>query len=112
MAIAGSNRCQKELRLSKYEQDLHLFLSPFDQESKTSRELRIFVYKNKVTAISQYSWYNPKSDFSDKTDEELTNVAQKVLKFHEVSVGPAWKAAGILIESTPRLKTDLIFMRR
>ena len=49
MAVAGSNRCQKELRLAKHQQDLHLYLTPYDPNSKTTRELRVFVYENKVT---------------------------------------------------------------
>ena len=47
VAVAASNRCQKSLRLENYEQDLSLYITPFDLEVRTSRELRVFVYHGK-----------------------------------------------------------------
>ena len=47
LAVAGSNRCQKSLRMENYEQDLSLYVTPFDPKVRTSRELRVFVYHGK-----------------------------------------------------------------
>ena len=94
MAIAASNRCQKELRLQNYQIDLPIYLSPFDPNARTSRELRVFVFERKITAISQYSWFNSCSDFSNMSNGELVNVALAVVKFHKNLVAEAWKNAG------------------
>ena len=94
MSIAASNRCQKELRLQNYQKDLPIYLSPFDPNARTSRELRVFVFERKITAISQYSWFNPNSDFSNMSNDKLVDVAMAVVKFHKNFVGPAWKDAG------------------
>ena len=91
MAIAASNRCQKELRLQNYHMDLPIYLSPFDPNARTSRELRVFVFERKITAISQYSWFNSYSDFSNMSNDELVDVALAVVKFHKNLVVEAWK---------------------
>ena len=95
MAIAASNRCQKEFRLQNYQKDLIIYLSPFDHNARTSRELRVFVFERRITAISQYSWFDPNSDFSNMSNEKLVDVAMTVVKYHKYLVGPAWKEAGI-----------------
>jgi len=94
MAVAASNRCQKALRVSNYREDLTLYLSPFDVEVNTSRELRVFVSKWEVTAISQYAWTNPSSNFSEMTDSELVNVGFLVDQFNRDQVRPAWRMVG------------------
>ena len=94
MAVAASNRCQKALRVANYKEDLTLYLSPFDREVRTSRELRVFVFNWEVTAISQYAWTNPSSDFSHMTDDELVKVGFLVNQFNRGQVGPAWRRMG------------------
>jgi len=94
MAVAASNRCQKALRVANYKEELTLYLSPFDREVRTSRELRVFVFNWEVTAISQYAWTNPSSDFSQMTDSKLVKVGLLVDKFNQGQVSPAWKRAG------------------
>ena len=94
MAVAASDRCQKALRVANYKEDLTLYLFPFDPEVRTSRELRVFVCNRRVTAISQYAWTNPSSDFSCMTDEDLEEVALLVNQFNRDQVSPAWKRVG------------------
>ena len=94
MAVAASNRCQKALRVANYKEDLTLYLSPFDPEVRTSRELRVFVFNWEVTGISQYAWTNPFSDFSLMTDSELVKVGLLVDQFNQGKVSPAWRRVG------------------
>ena len=44
LAVAASNRCQKSLRLDNYDQDLYLYVTPFDRNVSTTRELRVFIH--------------------------------------------------------------------
>ena len=94
MAVAASDRCQKALRVASYQEDLTLYLSPFDPEVSTSRELRVFVSNWEVTAISQYAWTNPSSHFSDMADDELVKVGFLVDQFNRGQVSSAWRRAG------------------
>ena len=77
-----------------YQEDLTLYLSPFDPEVSTSRELRVFVSNWEVTAISQYAWTNPSSHFSDMADDELVKVGFLVDQFNRGQVSSAWRRAG------------------
>jgi len=89
MAVAASARCQRSLY---YGEDLTLYLSPYDNTARTSRELRVFVCDFVVTAISQYAWTDTQTDFSTMTDDKLEEVARMVARFNKELVVPAWRA--------------------
>ena len=61
---------------------------------RTSRELRVFVFNWEVTAISQYAWTDPFSNFSHMTDSKLVKVGLLVDQFNQGKVSPAWRRVG------------------
>ena len=72
-----------------YEDDIKVYLVPFDRAVAIERELRVFVSDNKVTAMSQYDVFNS-SVFSSMNDEQLASVARCVDNFHRQQVLPLW----------------------
>ena len=71
-----------------------VFLLPFDPAMATRRELRVFVCEGRVTAISQYDWFDTATVFSAMSDAELARVARAVEAFYVEKLNPAWSAVG------------------
>ena len=71
-----------------------VFLLPFDPAMATRRELRVFVCEGRVTAISQYDWFDTATVFSAMSDAELARVARAVEAFYVEKLQPAWSAVG------------------
>ncbi|AGC01608.1 cell division cycle 123 protein [Acanthamoeba polyphaga moumouvirus] len=56
-----------------------IYFTHYDKKWNSSRELRCFIRKNKLTAISQYCWTN-RDFFCEWTEEDLINLAKKINK--------------------------------
>ncbi|QGR53620.1 d123 domain-containing protein [Moumouvirus maliensis] len=56
-----------------------IYFIPFNTKWDSSRELRCFIRKGKLTAISQYDWTH-REFFCDLTREELINLVNKINK--------------------------------
>jgi len=57
-----------------------LYFVQYDTEWDTNKELRIFIYNQQITAISQYNPYDI-SFFSDKTDSYLVNLTEIINRY-------------------------------
>ena len=57
-----------------------LYFVKYDTNWDSSRELRVFIHGQQITAITQYSPYEL-SYYSDKTDSELTNFVLGIKKY-------------------------------
>ena len=91
LALFASERVH--ISMGDYSKDVTVYLFPFDQDVTVERELRVFVYKNKVTAISQYDVFNSSGTFTPMTDQQLAEVARQVDTFHENEVVPRWNGS-------------------
>lgn len=89
LALFASERVHVSMR--SYEHNTKVYLLPFDPTVTVERELRVFVHKNQVTAMSQYDVYKTSSVFSPMDAEQLATVAQLVNDFHRTEVLPRWK---------------------
>lgn len=91
LALFASERVHVSMK--DYTNDAKVYLVPFDSDVTVARELRVFVYKNQVTAISQYDVYND-SIFSTMSDVQLAELANLVRVFHFENVRDSWAKSG------------------
>ena len=77
-ALSTSDRFYKALK----DGDNKLYFFKYDPTWDEDREVRVFVHKGKVTAISQYVWYR-KTWFNERTDEELNIIVENIIKYAE-----------------------------
>lgn len=89
-ALATSDRFYKAIN----DGDNRLYFFKYDPTWNEDREVRVFVYKGKVTAISQYKWFS-KGWFSERTDVELETIAKTIINFAEEAI----KVIGSSLES-------------
>jgi len=76
--------------MKDYNSDVKVYLVPFDSNVTVARELRVFVYKHQITAISQYDVYNDDSIFSTMSDAQLAELAELVNVFHRENIRDIW----------------------
>merc|ERR1712232_269112 len=62
LALFASERVHVSMK--DYAKNVNVYLVPFDPDVAVDRELRVFVYKNRVTAISQYDVFSTSRVFS------------------------------------------------
>ena len=88
LALMASERVH--VTMKTYDVDVHFYLVPYDCNMTVDRELRVFVNRNKVTAISQYDVFNVSSVFSPMDDETLASLAQSIETYHHDKILPIW----------------------
>jgi len=59
-----------------------IYLSDFDSSFATKNEYRVFVWKGKVTGISQYRWF-PTDETEYHTEENARRISEDILYFLE-----------------------------
>lgn len=67
--------------------DRSLYFVPYDASWEEFRELRVFVRRGRVTAISQYVWYKY-AFFSSLKDEELIDIAKNLVEYLNSTLPP------------------------
>jgi hypothetical protein len=72
--IATSNRARNCLQFG----DKTIYVCKFDHSWDPTRELRVFVRKGSVTAISQYCCFTEENPFSRMSDEDLVGLAKSL----------------------------------
>lgn len=58
--------------------DRVIYMCRFDRDWDTLREIRCFVHRGRLTAISQYACYEKQTPIGDLTDQELSAMASSV----------------------------------
>ena len=91
LALFASERVHVSMK--DYTKDVKVYLVPFDSDVTVARELRVFVHKHQVTAISQYDVFND-SIFSTMSDVQLAELANLVRIFHCENVKNSWTKSG------------------
>jgi hypothetical protein len=77
----------KRTLISLHKGDRKLYLVPYDQNWEIFRELRVFVRKNKVTAISQYI-ISKSSLFSAMSNNDLIELANNIITYINSTLPP------------------------
>lgn len=72
--IVTSNRAAQAI----YHNDTTIYFCKFDPKWDSERELRVFIYNGKVTAISQYSCYHVVDIFANMKDNGLTTITNNI----------------------------------
>jgi len=85
--IVSQLATSKRTLIGLHSGDRKLYLVPHDPDWQDWRELRVFVRKGKVTAISQYVLDKP-GLFSALSDEELTDVGHSVMNYLQSVLPP------------------------
>ena len=88
LSLFASERVHVSMK--DYTNDVKVYLVPFDSTVTVAREMRVFVYKHQVTAISQYDVYNDDSILCAMSDAQLAEVAELVNVFHCKNVRDVW----------------------
>ena len=71
------------LGMTKYNiKSTTIYLSDFDPSFATKNEYRVFVWKGKVTGISQYRWF-PTDETEYHTEESARRISEDILYFME-----------------------------
>lgn len=83
----------KRILIALHKGDRLLYLVPYDPEWEDCRELRVFIRKGRVTAISQYVWHKF-ALFSAMTDDELISVTRGVVDYLHPALPPILEAVG------------------
>lgn len=64
-----------------------IYFVKFESNWNSKREFRVFIRKGKVTCISQYNAYE-KSILSGKSNNDIKNAADRIVKFLEIEILP------------------------
>ncbi len=60
-----------------------LYLSDYDEKVQVDNEFRVFIFRGRVTGISQARWY---AQVRDETDEEAEALGNKIVRFLEKQI--------------------------
>lgn len=82
------------VKMKDYTMDTKVYLVPFEHNVSVERELRVFVYNNRVLAIFQYDVFNSSSAFSPIEDTELCKLVHLINDFHCKYIKSDWTRSG------------------
>lgn len=66
---------------NKDDEEFTLYFMKWIKDFDPEKEFRIFVYKNRITAISQQNLYTHNKWLSSKTNEDITCMVEKIVKY-------------------------------